>query len=117
MHFEFNEFGQPEIPNEKLRATHIPALRAAFWPEIADFALTFDGYSRNRTAEECDIITQRVVKKFQKSGVLPKAMNDLRTCLFMQQRMLRHYDSSNPDAEHLELIHNIVEAIRTKVMA
>jgi len=117
MPFEFNEFGQPEIPSDQLRANHIPAPRAAFWPAIADFALTFDGYTRNRTAEECDKISKRVVKRFQKSGVLPKAMNDLRTCLFMQQRMLRHWDSSDPETEHLEFIHEIVEAIRTKVQA
>ena len=76
------------IPNEALRPEHLPAPDAS-WSELGSFALTFDGY------EACG--------SFEAAAEVADArrhdsLSDLRTCLFCEQRRMRHA-GTEPEGE------------------
>lgn len=63
------------------------------WPEAARYALTFDGYSwmeqHSPSRDQCDEILGRM----QKGEVLELTFVELRCCLFLWQRCMRHWSS------------------------
>lgn len=88
----------------------VPSEDAGIW-EIFEFALTFDGYGRggfNGAAE----IANTAQGKWRRDRVLPTDLDDLRTCLFFEQRRWRHFGSP-PDAAADTYIRELVGAIRT----
>lgn len=107
-----NQFGD-DIPNEDLTTADLPRRDASFFPDIAEFALTFDGY-RDCGFELCARIERDAFDAFRKSGNLPDSLTALRRCLFFERRSLR--DSySGPSPEDLRYAHALVEAIRERV--
>lgn len=79
----------------------------ASWREIAEFALTFNGYEVWGSFEKCAEIANA---KRQDS------LTDLRTCLFFEQRRWRHF-GEDPDGEAMAYIRALVEKIRRRVSA
>ncbi len=74
-----SEFGVQQILNRRLKIEHIP-LRRARWENVAQFALTFDGYKRWGGFGKC-----AAVANARRSSTL----DELRTCLFFEQRRWR----------------------------
>jgi len=95
-----------EIGNKNLTMADIPSPDAS-WREIAEFALTFDGYEFWGSFEKCAEIANA---KGQHS------LTDLRTCLFFEQRRWRHF-GEDPDREAMMYIRALVEKIRSWVSA
>ena len=112
MPFEDNQFGRPEIPSSQLTADKVPAANSPYHPEIVEFALSFDGYAK--FSDNADTIARQAQEEFSASGKLPRTVDRLRTCLFMQQRSWRNEDNE-PDKESMRFIEALLAAIRAKV--
>jgi hypothetical protein len=112
MRFDENEFGRPEIPSDALTLEMVPAPGAEYYPEVIEFALTFNGYSYYpKNLAEIAIQSEQV---FRNSGKLPRTLNRLRACLFFQQRFWRN-DGGDPDEQSIAFINAILACIRSKI--
>lgn len=80
------------------------------------FALTFNGYEWCGSFEQCAKVGNRGADLFRESGILPRSLAELRTCLFFEQRRWRHF-GLDPDEPARRYISALVEAIREKVRA
>jgi len=72
---------------------------------LSEFALTFDGYAFHGSFEKCAEIA---------NAGRHDTLDDLRTCLFFEQRAWRH-SGEEPSKEAMEYIRELVRAIRDKV--
>jgi hypothetical protein len=106
--------GFREIPNGELTLDRIPAPGADYFDVISEFALTFNGYGYY--PDTCGEIANDAIERYGDCGVVPDSLSELRACLFYEQRRWRHF-GEDLDAEALEYIHALVEAIRTEVAA
>jgi len=104
-----------EIANTDLGENDLPPIDAD-WMRIAEFALTFDGYSHWGSFDRCADVGNRWAKAYAERQALPESLADLRTCLFFEQRRWRHY-GWEPDEQAMRYIRALVEAIRGKVLA
>jgi hypothetical protein len=86
--------GYPGIASTDLRPEHVPTPGSPFWPQIAEFALTFDGYTYRGSFEALANWADKRVSAFAASGSLPAGLSidDLRALLFFEQRRWRHLD-------------------------
>jgi hypothetical protein len=113
---EFNEFGVPELGSGDLTLDGIPSPADDYWGGIDTFALSFDGYAYCGSAERCGEIANATKEKYRQTRVLPEALDDLRACLFFEQRRWRHMGQM-PDQVSLQYIRALVRAIRASVAA
>lgn len=104
-----------KIPNSQLIEGDIPSHRAS-WKKIQPFALTFNGVKHWGSVKRCREISNEGVKLYRKQKELTQSLTELRTCLFVQSRLLKHYEKS-PTKKRMEYIHILVEAIRVRVLA
>lgn len=88
----------------------------AGWGEIQRFALTFDGYTHAGSVERCGEIANAAAERFAQGKGLFDSLDDLRTCLFFEQRRWRHF-AEDPDEETMRYIRALLEAVREKVRA
>ena len=101
---EFGEFHQVLTPGI------IPQPDAPFWMDIAEFALTFDGYEA-LAADRLGDLASESQDRWLRTGVLPKSLVELRSCLFFEQRRWRQLDAT-PEGHDLAYIRTLIEAIR-----
>jgi len=90
-----------EILNEDLQLADLPPPNAD-WGEINRFAHTFNGYEAWGSFERCANVALS-----RKHGTL----TELRTCLFFEQRAMRH-NGDTPDEEDMGYWHFLIEEIR-----
>lgn len=91
------------ITNKDLLPDLIPD-DAASWSEIQQFSLTYDGYKERGEAECVRIANNRI----------HATLDDLRTCLFFEQRRWRHF-GEEPDGEAMNYFRILVSKIRQYV--
>jgi hypothetical protein len=106
-----NEFG-PDLPNDDLKPEDIPSSDAPYWQGIDLFALTYDGYAAGGF-HRCAKVGNAAQAEYVATGALPSTLDDLRTCLFFEQRRWRHFDR-HPEEESMTYIRALLEAIRGK---
>ena len=111
---ETNQFGIVDIPNSALTLKDVPAPRSKFAGVISRFALTFDGYTH--FGDRCGKIANEALRQYKETGNLPESLDDLRTCLFFEQRRWRHF-GEEPDAAAMVYIRALLGAIRAAVGA
>lgn len=87
----------------------IPGPNALWMPDIARFALAFDGYQA--LGDRIGDLANAAKNEWSENGVLPQGLIELRSCLFFEQRRYRHF-GSDPDEADMPYIHALVEAIR-----
>ncbi len=92
------------IGDDDLRPSHVPDPEAD-WEAIFRFALTFDGYSTHGSFEACARVA---------NSRSADSLEDLRTCLFFEQRRWRHFGCL-PSGEEAESIRGLVRQIRDRV--
>lgn len=109
-----NAFGFIELTNEDLSEENLPAPNADFWGVISRFALSYDGYAHYNSPGECGRLANMAAQEYHASGQLPVSLDELRACLFFEQRRWNHLGTDLSD-ETLKYIHALVEAIRSKV--
>jgi hypothetical protein len=108
-----DDFDEHRISNQDLRADDVPGPQAA-WEVVAKFALSFDGYKRHGSFARCAAIANRCEAAHKKNRSLPDTLDDLRTCLFFEQRRWRHFDES-PDTATMRYIRALLSGIRRAV--
>ncbi len=96
--------------NETLLKSDLPDPESG-WEALSQFALSYDGYSRfidpnDATPDpkiafaSCSILANKVWTAFEVDESLPDSLDDLRTCLFFEQRRSRR-DVLNPEYEKM----------------
>jgi hypothetical protein len=105
------DFDEHRISNQDLRAGDVPGPQTA-WEAVAKFALSFDGYKRHGSFARCAAIANRREAAYKKNGALPRTLDDLRTCLFFEQRRWRHF-GQEPDAATMRYIRALLTGIRS----
>jgi hypothetical protein len=93
-----------EIVNKELIESDLPKPKA-HWQDVANFALTFNGYKYWGSFEKCAEVANNHSEA---------TLTDLRTCLFFEERRWQHY-GEEPGEEEMSYLHNLVEKIRKLV--
>ena len=102
-----------DIPNEALRVADVPDITAG-WPEIAEFALTFDGYEYTGSLEACRALADWIRSEWRDICQLPAHLSELRAALFYEQRRARWTDTY-PSGADLRYIRALVATIAVLV--
>ena len=79
----------------------VPRGHAPSWMEIAQFALTFDGYAV--MGERLGEIANLAAERWRQTGQLPESLVELRAYLFFEQRRWRHLGTT-PTGDELDYI-------------
>lgn len=103
---EFGDF------RRSLTGESIPGPNAPWMPDMAEFALTFDGYEALGTRIGDSANASR--HEWSENGMLPHGLVELRSCLFFEQRRHRHF-GWDPDGDAMGYIRVLIEAIRARV--
>lgn len=90
-----------QIANAELTPADIPPPSAS-WDEIQPFALSFNGYERWGGSQACAEIA---------NAMRHGSLDELRTCLFFEQRRWRHFGET-PDDASMAYIGSVLEKIR-----
>ena len=80
----------------------VPTADDPWWPTVNEFALSFNAYERVGTFTNVSNFGNKWAETFAADGRLPKTIDQIRTCLFFEQRRWRHYDVDayqDPDAK------------------
>jgi len=107
--------GYPGIASADLRPEHVPAPGSPFWSLIAEFALTFDGYTYRGSFDALADWANKHVAAFEANGSLPAgvSLDDLRALLFFEQRRWRHLEGA-PSEQSARCIDALLAAIRVR---
>jgi hypothetical protein len=89
----------------------VPPEGAPFFPDINEFALTYNAYSRVGGARTVAQIGNGARARYRNDGTFPDDLDELRAALFFEQRRYHHF-GEGPDGADLEYIENLVGAIR-----
>jgi len=102
-----------DIPNEALRVADVPDITAG-WPEIAEFALTFDGYEYTGGQSGCASLAEWMRDDWRDMHQLLAHPSELRAALFYEQRRGRWTDT-DPNGAYLRFCRALVAAIAVLV--
>lgn len=98
----------------------IPAADAPYFPDICEFALTFNGYAAMAGFGPAAKLANSANALWHETGQLPDDLIELRTCLYFEQRRKHHLEqwpSSFPaEGEWMRYVRALVEAVRAKVV-
>ena len=102
------EFADWAIHSRNLTPQLVPPA-AAPWPEVFEFALSFDGYS---LWVDVGAYANATSQNWYARGVLPNDLDSLRACLFFEQRRYRHFDTEpgGSDATYIRALLNAIRA-------
>ncbi len=94
------------ISNADIAATGVPG-RSTPWDAVCEFALSYDGYGYWDDLPE---LASRVLQRWTRSRALPATLDELRGCLFYEQRRWHHF-GEEPTGRSAQYMRAIVEAI------
>jgi hypothetical protein len=100
------DFSARALPNAELGTAEIPR-RSDSWEAVSDFALSYDGYEYWDDLPE---LASRSLQRWTRSGALPATLDELRGCLFYEQRRWHHF-GEDPTGRSAEYMRVIVDAI------
>ena len=101
------------MKTDEQRLKEIPQANAS-WATISNYALLFNGYEHK---EHLGDFANKIANDFSVNKTLPDelSINDLKSCLFYEQRRFRHF-GSDPEEEAFEYIQTLVNEIREKTI-
>ena len=105
-----SEFG-PEILTKDLRPEDVPYVDPESdeaWMAFTRFAFTYDGYERCRNV---GAVANGAVARYREDGALPEDPEEIRACLFFEQRRWRHFGVP-PDAETWRYLNALLDELR-----
>jgi len=105
-HVPAGDFTASAIPNAELDITAVPR-RGESWDAVSDFALSYDGYAY---WEDLATLAGRVLQRWTRRRSLPATLDELRGCLFYEQRRWNHF-GEEPTGRSAEYMWAMVEAI------
>lgn len=101
------------IANENLTAADLPP-RNATWKQMSLFAFSYNGYNHWSSHNECMGVANSAAEFYEKVGVLPSTLDELRTCLFVEYQ--RYLDFGwTPDEKRMKYLRSVVEEIRRRL--
>ena len=106
-----------EFPDRQrdLTLESVPSPDAPWYPDIADFALTFNGYEALGGMGPLAETANRVQSEWTlENDKLPDDLVELRSCLFFEQR--RDHFGQGPDERDMPYLRTLVAAIRQRVV-
>jgi hypothetical protein len=106
------DFSACSVPNVELVAAEIPR-RVDSWDAVSDFALSYDGYEYWDDLPE---LARRVLQRWTRSRALPGTLDELRGCLFYEQRRWHHF-GEDPTGRSAEYMRAVIDAIRAIAVA
>jgi len=80
-------FAACAVANAALSPAAVPA-EGDDWDRLNEFALTYDGYAYWDNLPE---LARRAVARWTRDGSLPGTLDELRACLFYEQRRWHHF--------------------------
>jgi hypothetical protein len=91
-------------------------LPAADAPEIAyhRFALSFIGYEEMGSLRRCARLGNDSIQRWRECGELPRTVEELRACLFFEQRRWHHYGYGFVD-ETMAYLKELVAKLREQL--
>jgi hypothetical protein len=105
-HAPAGDFTASAIPNAELDITAVPG-RGESWDAVSDFALSYDGYAY---WDDLSTLAGRVLQRWTRRRSLPDTLDELRGCLFYEQRRWNHF-GEEPTGRSAEYMWATVEAI------
>src|ERR1039458_4616917 len=69
----------------------VPGPESSWWPDINEFALTYNAYSRHGGFDHVASVGNHVRQDWEKDKSLPTDFEICRTSLFFEQRRFRHF--------------------------
>lgn len=93
----------------------VPAADAPWYPDIVEFAVTFNGYEALGGTGPIGSLANSVVSEWRSSGRLPDNLVELRSCLFFEQRRYRHF-GEDPDEADMPYMRALIEGIRAHTL-
>jgi hypothetical protein len=104
---------EDEIPDDELNLSAVPGPDA---PELVlhEFALTTNGYERMGNGKRCAEPANEARERWRHTRDLPATLEELRCCLFFEQRRWHHYGYGFDD-EAMQYAREIVAAIRVLI--
>jgi hypothetical protein len=95
----FEMYATTRIRTQDLRDVDLPPA-GSDWAGYAAFALTFDPAERYRSPEDCAELANWAFSRWQKTGRLPGKLEELRGCLWFEQRRARFLGRASPEAKN-----------------
>jgi hypothetical protein len=89
----------------------VPPEGSPFFPDINEFALTYNAYSRVSGVRTAAQIGNGARARYRNDGSFPDDLDELRAALFFEQRRYHHF-GEGPDGADLDYIQALVGAIR-----
>ena len=89
----------------------VPPEGAPFFPDINEFALTYNAYNRISGVHAVAQIGNGSRARYGNDGTFPGDLDELRAALFFEQRRYHHF-GEGPDGADLDYIQALVGAIR-----
>jgi hypothetical protein len=87
------------IRTEDLQERDLPPA-GSDWTAYASFAVTFDPSARYRSAEACAELAAWAFSRWKATGQLPMTLDELRGCLWFEQRRARFLGHATPEAKN-----------------
>ncbi len=103
-------FVSTAIANGRLRTDLLPP-RDASWEQVEEFALTYDGYAYWSHVAE---LAGRSLQQWTRTGTLPDDLDELRACLFFEERRWHHF-GEEPHGRAARYVASLLAAITSAV--
>lgn len=104
------DFSAGAVPNADLGRHMVPPAGGS-WAEVEELALSYDGYGYWSDVAE---LGNRSLQRWTRDRTLPPSLDELRGCLFYEQRRWHHF-GEEPHGRGAEYVRALVEAIRAAV--
>ncbi|HXY85276.1 MAG TPA: hypothetical protein VEH52_07305 [Gaiellaceae bacterium] len=101
------------IPTPHLRVEDLPA-PGSEWSEYASFASTFDPEQRYRSVDVASEVANWAFSRWQKNGRLPESVDEIRACLYFEQRRWR-FIGHEPNPEGMRWVQALVAEMRRHI--
>jgi hypothetical protein len=106
------DFTACAIPNGQLRLHGIPE-RGDSWDAVCSFSLTYDGYAYWTDVSE---LATRSVRTWTRHHRLPATIDEVRACLFYEQRRWHHF-GEDPNGRGAQYVWALLDTLRNLVAA
>lgn len=103
-------FAANAVLNPALRPAMVPG-HDATWEDIEAFALSYDGYAYWTDVAE---LANRTLQRWTRDRLLPGTLDELRGCLFYEQRRWHHF-GQGPQGRAADYLGALLDAIAALV--
>jgi hypothetical protein len=111
-HAPEGDFTACAVTNAQLRVHGIPD-RGDPWEAVSSFSLSYDGYAYWDDVSE---LATRHVRVWTRDRMLPASIDEVRACLFYEQRRWHHF-GEEPNGRGAQYVWALLDTLRSLVAA